>query len=290
MSMRIMRLMGCFLLLLMAVVAIAQPAAVLAQGEQQLELSTKYPKLEVTSGEATKFEVELRLAGELGGEPIEFSLSATAPKDWSTYITPSYPTDKNIASIELQPGYTVAEKIEVNVGPKYYVSPDPGEYPITLDVTSENVSGSIVLTVVVTAKYTLTLVPAGEGLYSTKATAGKDNFYSIEVQNNGSAAVDSINFSSTKPEEWAIDFSPEKIDSLAAGDSQTVDVNIKPPQNAIAGDYSITLKATGNQASAQDINIRVTVETPSVWGWVGVIIVVVVIGGLIFIFRRFSRR
>lgn len=290
MSMRLMRLIGCFLLLLTGIVAIAQPAAIFAQEEQQLELSTKYPKLEVTSGEATKFEVELKLKGALGDEPVEFDLAATAPKDWATYITPSYPTDKNIASIKLQPGYTVAEKIEVNVGPKYYVSPDPGEYPITLDVTSENVSGSIVLTVVITAKYTLNLAPAGEGLYSAKAAAGKDNFYSIEVQNNGSAAIDSINFSATKPEGWAVNFSPDKIDSLTAGDSQTIDVNIKPPSNAIAGDYSITLKATGSQASAQAINIRVTVETPSVWGWVGVIIVVIVIGGLIYIFRRFSRR
>jgi uncharacterized membrane protein len=290
MSIRIMRLVGCFLLLLTGIVAIAQPTAILAQEEQQLELSTKYPKLEVTSGGAVEFEVEMKLNGEIGDEPVEFSLSATAPKDWVTTITPSYPKDKIIASIELQPGFTVGEKILVQAAPSYWLTPDPGEYPVTLDVTSENVSGSIVLTVVITAKYTLDLAPAAEGLYSTKATAGKDNFYSVEVQSNGSAAVDNINFSSTKPEDWAVDFSPDKIDSLAADDTQTIDVNIKPPPNTIAGDYLITLSASGNQASAQDINIRVTVETPTIWGWVGVIIVVVVIGGLVYTFRRFSRR
>ncbi|MBM4433028.1 MAG: hypothetical protein FJ025_03420, partial [Chloroflexi bacterium] len=276
------------------IVVIAQPAAILAQEEQPqeqtLELSTKYPKIEVTSGISAEFEVDLKLTGDIGDEPVEFALAATAPKDWGTMITPSYPKDKIIASIQLQPGFTMTEKILVKAAPAYWLTPDPGEYPVTLNVTAENVSGSIVLTVVITAKYTLKLAPAAQGLYSTKATAGKDNFYSIEAKSSGSAAVDNINLSSTKPEGWAVDFSPSKIDSLAAGDSQTIDVNIKPPPNTIAGDYLVTLKATGNQASAQDIDIRVTVETPTVWGWVGVIIVVVVIAGLVYTFRRFSRR
>ena len=286
--MRIISLVCCFCLLLMGIVAIAQPSTVLAQ-EEELEITAKYPKVEVTSGEIAEFEVELKFKGEMGDEPRVFNLAVTVPKDWAATITPSYPKDKKIASIELKPGFTVGEKINVRAAPAYWLRPEPGEYPIILEVTSEEIKGTYELTVTITAKYTLDLVPATER-YNTSATAGKDNYFSIEVQNNGSAAIDEVTFSSSKPEEWAIDFSPHKVDSLAAGDFQTIDVNIKPPPKTIAGDYLITLRASGSKASAENLQIRVTVETPTVWGWVGVIIVVAVVAGLVFTFRRFSRR
>jgi uncharacterized membrane protein len=111
----------------------------------------------------------------------------------------------------------------------------------------------------------------------------------VEVLNNGSAAIENITFSSDKPSGWTIDFSPEKVDTLDAIGSQTIEVDIKPPSKTIAGDYQITLTANGKQAS-DDIDIRVTVETPTIWGWVGVGIIIVVVAGVVFVFMRFSRR
>ena len=80
------------------------------------------------------------------------------------------------------------------------------------------------------------------------------------------------------------------MDSVEALGSQTVEINIKPPPDTIAGDYLISLRASGVQANSQKIDIRVTVETPTVWGWVGVAIIAIVVVGLVVIFMRFSRR
>ena len=74
------------------------------------------------------------------------------------------------------------------------------------------------------------------------------------------------------------------------GDEQTINVNIKPPTETVAGDYVISLRASGKQTSADEMNIRVTVETPTIWGWVGVVIILIVVIGLIVIFMPFSRR
>ena len=253
-----------------------------------LQISAKYPKVQLTSGGTAAFEVTLNLAGNSSDKPMVFELAATAPPNWTVNITPQYPTTTNIASIQLSPGLTT-ETIEVNATAASYLNPDPGEYPVTLAVTSTNITGSIELDAVVTAKYAVAIVPENQ-LYSTTATAGGDNTFSITVNNSGSAAISDVNFSSDKPTDWDITFSPTKIDNLTAGSSQNVDVSIKPPSKAIAGDYVVTLKASGQQASAQDMAVRVTVETPTVWGVVGIIIVVVVIVGLIFTFRQFSRR
>jgi uncharacterized membrane protein len=281
-------------LLLASLLVISPAAAVVAQEEEApteaITLTATYSKIEAIAGAGFEFEVTLEYTG--GEEARDFDLIATGPQDWTVYVTPTYPTDKQILDILLEPVLpyqtTPTTKVLIHVSPPYWLLPEPGEYPITLEAASGDITGTINLTAVVTATYTMALSPTGD-LYNTTATAGRDNYFSIEVNNTGSAAIDDVNFSSTKPSGWTIEFSPSEIGSIAALDSQTVEVNIKPPDKTIAGDYQITLTAKGKQVE-DDIDIRVSVETPSIWGWVGVGIIIVVIAGLVYIFMRFSRR
>lgn len=256
------------------------------------EMKTQFPKLEVQSGGMAEFEVTLTYINTSSdAKPKVFDLVLTGPKNWQMVATPTYPKDKRVASIQIDPAMTVGERLSVTVVPPFFLLPDPGEYKVTLQANSGDVKGSIDLIVVVTAKYSLELIPGSDPpRYDTKATAGKEKVYSVKLLNTGSSAVDNITFSSNAPADWAIEFPKDKIDSLAADATQTLDVKIKPPAKAIAGDYSVTVKATGSKASAQDLQIRVTVETPTIWGWVGVAIIVLIIAGLGFIFMRFSRR
>ena len=283
-------------LLLVNLLVLSPAASVLAQEEEEapppetITLTAKHTKLEAIAGTAFEFEVDLVYEG--GTEARVFDLAATGPQDWTTSITPSYPKDKQILDIRLEPvslfSTSAATKILVSVTPPYWLLPEPGEYPITVEATSGELTGTIELTAVVTDTYIMALTPTGE-LYNTTATAGRDNYFSVDVVNGGSAAVNDIVISSSKPTGWTVEFSPDKIDSLPAQDFQTVEVNIKPPAKAIAGDYMITITAEGKQIS-DDMDVRVTVETPTIWGWLGVAIIVVVIAGLVYIFMRFSRR
>jgi len=111
----------------------------------------------------------------------------------------------------------------------------------------------------------------------------------IKLRNSGSADIESITFTSTKPEGWVITFNPEKVDVLEPGLAQDVDVVIEPAEKAIAGDYMITLKADSEESSDK-MELRVTVLTPTIWGWVGIGIVLVVIAGLAVLFRQLGRR
>lgn len=294
--MKLVRVICSSILLVASLLAVFQPAAVLAQEQttpapEEITITAKYPKVEVTSGEKAVFELELKYGGEITGNPKVFDLTVSGPKDWEVNITPKYPTDRKISSIQLLPGFQVGEQILVNATPAYWLRPNPGNYTVTLEAISQDgkLRTKYEMTTVVTAKYYIVLTPAAER-YNTVATAGKDNFFSINVVNTGSASVSQIQLSADKPEEWLVKFEPQKVDSLGATDTQTVDVNIKPPARTIAGDYLITIKATGTQATAEDLQIRVTVETPTIWGWVGIAIVIVVVAGLVLTFRQLSRR
>jgi len=290
-----LRMLFVFSLLLVSLLIISPAAAVLAQEEEEappetVTLTATHTKLEGVYGTSFEFEVDLEYTGAT--EARTFDLVVSGPTDWDMYITPTYPTDKHILNIELEPPPPFqagpVTKILIHVSPPLWRLTEPGEYSITVGLASGEVSGSIDLTVVVTSTYAMSLVPSEERL-NTTATAGRDNYFSIEVQNLGSGAIDDITFSSNKPSGWTVEFSPDEIDTLAAIDSQTVEVNIKPPAKTIAGDYQISLTAKGKQFE-DEMDVRVSVETPTIWGWLGVAIIVVVIAGLIYIFMRFSRR
>jgi uncharacterized membrane protein len=272
---------GVCLLLVGGLLLAFSPTTVLAQ-EEKIEINPTYSKLEGTSFE---FPVTLKYTGDA---PKTFNLSATGPQNWIVYITPDYPKDKMIRDIRLDPTSTVGEYIDVSAAPPTWLITAPGEYKITLEVSSGTLKETVQLTAVVTASYDMSLTTP-DSLLNTKAAAGKDNFFVIGVNNMGSAPIDNITLSSDNPKGWTIEFTPANITALNAGSVQTVTVNIKPPPKTIAGDYSITLTAEGKQIT-KDIQIRVTVETPTVWGWVGIGIIILVCAGLAFVFMRFSRR
>ena len=253
--------------------------------EEKIELATTYPTLENISGASFEFEVGLKYTGS---EARDFDLVATAPPGWSVSVTPQYESGRKILGIRLEPSAAFTTKVKVIASPPIWPLSEPRDYQVTLEVTAGDLTGTTELTAKITALYNMFLASTNERL-DTKAKAGQDNFFSIEVGNLGTAAIDNIKFSSVKPSGWTIEFTPDKIDSLPAIDFQTVDVNIKPPTETIAGDYQITIRASGEQAS-EEIKVRVTVETPTIWGWVGVAIIVLVIGGLVYIFMRLSRR
>jgi len=266
---------------------------VIAQDEEAtIELTADYYKLEIVSGASVDFTIQLEYTGT---EARVFDLVATGPTDWTTSITPSYPRDRQILDIRMEPpaeGETsTVEQIVVTAVPVSWLMPELGEYPITVEASSGDIQGAIELTAVVTsipASYSMYLTTS-DGILSTTANAGKDNYFTIAVVNSGTGDIENISLSTNKPRGWTVELSLTNISSVAAGNFQTVEMNIKPPPEAISGDYEIILRASGTQAS-DSMEIRVTVRTPAIWGWVGIGIIVLVIAGLAVIFMRFSRR
>jgi len=252
--------------------------------EDKLMLSLTYPVLRGKSGEMFEFEVEFTYQGK---EDRTFELTVTTPKDWVTAIQPQY-DGKEISAIRLKSFQSYPEKVKVIAAPFPWALPEPGEYVMTLEASSGDIRETIELKVIVTAKYEVDFYTE-TGRLNTEATAGEENHVAIKLRNSGSADIESITFTSTKPEGWVITFNPEKVDVLEPELAQDVDVVIKPPSKAIAGDYSITLRADSEEISDK-LELRVTVLTPTIWGWVGIAIVLVVIAGLAILFRQLGRR
>jgi uncharacterized membrane protein len=245
-----------------------------------INITTSYPVLKGPTD--AKFEFSLDVENKTDKEAI-FNLAHEAPKNWDVNFKPSY-EDKYFSSLRIKKDQSQTMAVEV----KPYVLAEPGEYPIKVKVSSDKAKGEVKLTVVLTGTYKLDAGTA-EGLLSLNAYQGKGANMSFYVKNNGSAAQNGIKFLTFKPENWKVEFSPEMIDTLPPAELKQVEMTITPADQALVGDYSVGVNVEGEK-STKNMEFRVTVRSSTAWGWIGMIIIVAVVAGLVFLFVRMGRR
>lgn len=259
--------------------------------EEYIDMVTKYPVVRAKSGEEFEFEIQLRWYGKAFRE---FDISASGPPKWDVAIeaglgTKVAVTDRiGLQAADPDTSYPV-QTLFVVLTPPRGQKPAPGEYMATFEIGAGDIYESVELIAVVTALYQFDFYTT-TGRLNAEVTAGKDNYLTVRVENTGSIVLDTVRFSSGAVEGWVITFSPDPVESLEPGLAQEVTVNIKPPGEAIAGDYAITLFADSEEYSADPLKLRITVMTPTIFGWVGILIVLAVIAGLAMIFWRLGRR
>jgi uncharacterized membrane protein len=248
---------------------------------EEFTVNTSYPVLQGQTDATFEFSLEVNNKSEVDRN---FNLSAQVPPKWEVSFKPAY-EQKQISSLRIKAGSN--QTVAVNVVPAKDAT--SGSYPVLVWISSGDKKVEAKLTVVLTGIYKL---DAGTptGLLSLDALAGKPAVISVFVKNTGSAINKNITFSSFKPENWKVEFKPEKIDALEPGALKQVEVTITPSAQALVGDYSVALSVDGEKASSKTVEFRVSVKTSAAWGWIGIIIIVVVIAGLGVLFLRLGRR
>ena len=245
-----------------------------------VKITTSYPVLRGPSD--ANFEFSLEVDSKLDEDAV-FDLMAQGPKGWEINFKPAYES-KYISSLRIKSKQSSTVAVEV----KPETGAQAGEYPINVRVSSGDANAEAKLTVILTGTYGLE-VGTASGLLSLDARAGKPANVSFYVKNTGSAVNQDIKFMTFKPENWKVEFKPEKIDAIEPGDLKQVEMTITPYEDALVGDYSVGVKVDGEKAS-KTIEFRTTVKASAAWGWIGIGIIVVVIIGLFGLFRWLGRR
>ncbi|MDD4986279.1 MAG: NEW3 domain-containing protein, partial [Dehalococcoidales bacterium] len=222
-----------------------------------------------------------------------FDITNIDPEGWQTSITRQYGgKGEGIRAIQLNPNMSYPDRLKVTLSPLPNTEPGPGDYILTIGASSGDIEDTIELTAVVTEippTHELNLV-TNTGRLDAIAKAGEDNTLTINLTNSGTGTIEDISFTSDKSQGWGITFSPTSIASLEPGESEDIEVTIIPPNRTIAGDYSVTLTATGSDSSYDRVLLRVSVHTPTTWGGAGIAIIAAVVTGLVFLFRKLGRR
>ena len=245
-----------------------------------VKLTTSYPVIRGPS-DAT-FEFSIEVDSKLDEDAV-FDLSAQGPTGWDINFKPAYES-KYISSLRIKSKQSTTVAVEV----KPAMDAEAGEYPFNIRVSSGDAKGEAALMVILTGTYGLE-VGTATGLLSLEARQGKPANVSFYVKNTGSADNHNIKFMSFKPENWKVEFNPESIDVIEAGEFKQVELTITPYEDALVGDYSISVNIEGEKAS-KVIEFRTTVKASSAWGFIGIGIIILVIAGLFGLFRWLGRR
>ena len=127
------------------------------------------------------------------------------------------------------------------------------------------------------------------GRLSESITAGDDKRVELMIKNTGSSELKDIKLGASSPDKWDVVFDPKQVDRLGSGENTHIYATIKPDKKAIAGDYAITLTAKTPEVSSKAA-FRISVKTPMLWGWVGIFIILIALGSVYYLFRKYGRR
>jgi uncharacterized membrane protein len=247
----------------------------------ELQVTTSYPVLRGPSD--SSFEFSLEVNNKSDADRV-VTVGAEAPKGWDVTIKPGFET-KQITSLRVRAGSS--ERVALEVKPPRDAA--AGEYPVVFRASTERAHADLPLRVVLTGIYKLDMTTP-TGRLSMEAVAGRQSTTTLVVRNTGTAVNRNIKLSAFAPENWKVEFNPETIEALDPGTFRQVEARITPAAQALVGDYSVAVTADGEKGATKSMELRVTVQASSAWGWIGVGIIAAVIGGLGGLFAWLGRR
>ena len=243
-------------------------------------LEAEYPVLQGAAGSV--FNFRLTLTNEAPEKQL-FALSAEVPEGWEVTFKPAFGSQQ-VTTLPVEGGSS--ERIDVNID-----TPDQvpaGEYVIPVRAQAPGQTAETELRVVITGSYDLRVQPADER-FSFRATAGRETVVELLVHNEGTAPLTGVSLSHFAPADWTLEFEPQSIDQFPPGEYRKVKVKVKPKPQAIAGDYMVSVTARSRQTSDR-AEFRVSVTTPTIWGWMGLLLVAAAVAGTFGVFRTYGRR
>lgn len=244
-----------------------------------LEFDVDLPTLRGTPSTTFRYTAKLKNASD---EDLTVNLLSETPKGFQINFKLS---GQDVTSIPL----TANETKTVNVEIKPFPDIPAGAYQFNVLAQGGEIEAATTLTAEVTGQPELS-VTAPDGRLSGQAYAGDRTPLKLVVQNTGSAPARDVELTASQPNGWQIEFEPKRIAEIGSGQQIEVTANVQPAEQAVAGDYVVTLRATPNDGPAESAEFRVTVLTSTLWGVVGIglIAVAVVVVGVAV--ARFGRR
>lgn len=248
------------------------------QGTFKTEFTTTQPNMEGNSKSTFTFNASLKNST---ADQQLYALTANAPRGWDAVFKVNY---KQATSAQVEANKT--ENITIDITPPSNVQ--AGTYKIPIAASTGSTSDKIELEVVITGSYEMSLITP-TGRISADITAGSTKRIDLIVNNSGSAVLKDIKLSSTKPTDWEVTFEPAKIEVLNSAETAKVTAVVKASKKALPGDYIVKMDASMPEVNST-IDFRITVETSLLYGWVGILIILLVVGGIYFLFRKYGRR
>jgi len=244
---------------------------------------TMTPKFPVLKGSPkSSFDFNVAVKNESGSDML-VNLSADTPEGFTVAFKEGYGAQE-LTSLPFKAGESKDLTVAIKPGPDVKAA----ETPVIVHANGEKAQAQTKLTLDIAGQPTLSL--SGEdGRLSGDAYAGKDKSFPLVLRNTGTAPAQEIQLTASPPSGWKVTFEPKQVAELAVDAEQKINATVTPAPKALAGDYMVTMRASGSGQS-QSADYRVAVTTSTLWGMTGIGVIGAALLVLVGAVGRFGRR
>lgn len=234
--------------------------------------------IEAAANTTFTYNTKLRNGASL---PRIYELSASVPPGWNV----SFKVEgTQVTSLHIDSGKTQDITIEINPN----IETKPRKYNIPVVAMAGSDSSRLNLEAVVKGTYKVQLTTAS-GRLSDDVTEGNRKEIRLLVKNTGTIALDNLTLSAQAPSQWEATFNPSTLTQLVPGKDTEVIATLNVPDKTIAGDYVTNFTVRNNNTSS-DATFRMTVKTSVLTGWLGMLVILVALGAVYYLIRKYGRR
>jgi uncharacterized membrane protein len=244
-----------------------------------LNLDVDLPMLRGTPDTTFRYNVTLKNEGD---QEAEINLVAEAPQGFQVSFKLS---GQDVTSVPLAANESKSLSVEV----KAFRGVAAGAYPINVLAKGGELEATTRLMAEVAGQPELT-VTAPDGRLSAQAYADRTTPIKLIVQNTGSAPVRNVTLNPSAPSGWEVTFEPEHITEIPTDGHAEITAHVQPADQAVAGDYMVTINATPQDGAAESAEFRITVLTSTLWGLAGVGFIAIAVAVVGLAVMRFGRR
>jgi uncharacterized membrane protein len=245
-----------------------------------LKFNVELPTLRGTPNTTFRYSATLKNEGDAD---LAVNLAAEAPKGFEVSFKLA---GQDVSSIPVAANESKTLSIEAKPFPD--LPADSYQFNV-LAQGGNNVEANTTLTAEVTGEAKLS-VSAPDGRLSGQAYAGQKTPVKLVLQNTGSAPARNIELTASQPAGWKVEFDPKTVAEVPSGQQVEVTANIQPTDQAIAGDYVVTMNVHPEDGATDSAEFRITVLTSTMWGIAGVGLIAVAVAVVGLAVARFGRR
>ncbi|WP_367916500.1 NEW3 domain-containing protein [Leadbetterella sp. DM7] len=210
-----------------------------------------------------------------------FEFKAELPAGWMAVFRAE---GSQLTALKMEAGKSRDVDIEILASPMTR----PGKFTIPVTAASGTETLRLTLEAVVKGNYEVQL-STPDGRLSDEVTEGRSRQLVLTVQNSGTLPLNDLEMTAQSPPQWKAAFEPSKIDRLDPGQTRQVNVTLSVPDKTIAGDYLTTFTVRNNYANA-NTSFRMTVKTSLLSGWIGLLVILLAVGLVYNLIRKYGRR
>ncbi|MEM3649007.1 MAG: NEW3 domain-containing protein, partial [Thermoproteota archaeon] len=253
---------------------------IVVKGSPMLRLRTDTPYVDAYAGGTANYPLEVENTGDSDGV---VSINITGlPSGYNWVVKDS--SGSVISKLYMKAGETKKLNVVVSIPPLA----EPDVLSMVLEANTDGSVERLNLGLGILGWYSITYVTQN---FYCESTAGETIVFQVEVKNTGYSSLSNLKLEvSDVPSGFTIKVDPSLVSLLKPQENAVFSLTITSDADISAGDYYATLSLKADQSQTVTRSLHIYVKQRGEVVLIGALIVVIMVGAMLLIYRRYGRR